>query len=199
MKSMRFQFGLRAAFLLVFVSALSTATYQLLNPAAELPEGWKRDEIIASAVGTNETVLDSDVLVWQIREDLRPLLIHSCIVWLHLRKANGKDCFRIAKVYKHPNGNGKTWGNRAWNLYKQQPNPWIVNPIRYQEDFDESPSDVQIFEFVAQTDFGWRLEQFQGPMKQHGMNYIAGRVLKNAWKRRTGKAFDANVPPEFLR
>ena len=184
MKPARFQISLKAGILLLSVAAVSVATFQWLNPASVMPEGWNRNEIVAPAVKTNETVLDSDILAWQIGEDERPMRSHACLVWLHLRKSNGKDCFRIALTYRNENGYGKPLADMVWNLeYDDQ-------PTRYVEDFSKTPSDIQIREFIDQAVYMWKLDGLQEKWEFSNFQYIDGRVRRRAWKRRTGKAFD---------
>ena len=87
--------------------AIVIAVYQQCHPVREIPATWDLQEVLSAAIQPGETNLDGDVLVWHIKRDGRPLLVQSCIVWVHIGDRNGSKLFRVAHVHRlgnAPNG-----------------------------------------------------------------------------------------------
>ena len=47
-----------------------------------LPPTWKLDELSAAALDPSDTAAETRVLIWDIREDERPLYVEGAIAWL---------------------------------------------------------------------------------------------------------------------
>ena len=166
-----------------------------LNPVSALPESWNQSEMANAAIESGETLFDSDVLAWSIKEDGRPLLVQSSIMWLKIRDTNGKVFYRVSHIFLDRN---------RWDLCTV-----MGEPIPFQRDFDTAPTAAQILNFIDDTDWSWDLNEGSGGVvfdiatgtmsEIKGFKYLDGRVSKSAWKKRTGRTFTHDIPGEFLR
>ncbi len=180
-----------------------------------LPESWNLAEIAATALFHGETVVDSDVLCWQIREDGRPLLVDSCILWLIVEKESERK-WRLSHLYRHPRKEDK------WD-YAMGMDPSVT----CKRDFDHPPSSEEVLDFIDSVMWDWELQEENGGFaidsvvrelelqeqsgalvtdpqeeKDHsfeGFRYIDGRVCLRNWCRRTGTDFKCAVQKEYVR
>ncbi len=81
-------------------------------------------------------------------------------------------------------------------------------PIPGEREFESPPTALQILDFMDHTRWNWQIDEGEGGLiydavsgtcrRVAGFKYVEGRVCRVAWKRRTGRAFEREVPREYL-
>lgn len=135
-----------------------------------LPSDWKLTDLAHAALAEGQVATETRILIWQIKEDDRPLRVESCIVWLRREDRRGQR-WVLANLYRHPS--------------KGQPLPeWRLSavhdaPHTPRKEYDHPPNNEEVYKFLEQTWWEFR--------PRDGFKLIDAAVCVSAWKEAIGQ------------
>lgn len=162
--------------LAVFVTAVCSAERQVQAGAVSqdscIPSGWNATDLADELFEGAGTPADARILVWEVKEDDRPLYVEQAILWLRWG-AEGAGRWMLVNAYRHPKD--------------LQPLPhWAMAEVfdapGYAElrEFDHPPDNAEVYQFLEDT--WWTFEQ------ERGWTLLHAAVCADVWSDVIGEA-----------
>lgn len=191
------RFRLLTLFLIVGACAFALRLFMGMFMGSDLPDSWEKEEIArATKWGNGNAVLvDSDVLVWQIKEDGR-IRTESCVVWTQFRRSDGSTRYAVSHVFR-------SQFSGQWSLVVEE-----IDRIFGRAVFDHPPTSGEVFDSLDRIGWNWELREpdkigfppgAQSPGTIPGLRYVDGHVLEAVWRKRTGTRLEGEIPAVYRR
>lgn len=139
------------------------------EPADRIPAGWEAGQMAHEALGQEWTNATGRILVWMIREDIRPLYVESAVLWLQVNTPAGRK-WKLAHVFRHP----KSPPSTTWTISQ------VMDACQFGTSGDyAAPPEPRVVEaFLRET--WWRFK----PDKTWRL--LDGAVCARNWQACTG-------------
>jgi hypothetical protein len=137
-----------------------------------IPSDWSSKDMARVVSDEGGGPSDARVLVWQIKEDDRPLYVEQAIVWMRWEGENAKR-WMLVNVFRHPRARRSP---REWELAV------VCDADGYAElrEFDHPPNNADVYRFLEDTWWTFSVD--------HSFRLLDAAVCTKDWKEIIGEA-----------